>query len=188
MIYWSGLSESNRHLNLGKVPYYHYTKAARSELFITRLRGIQQVSLLKLFRAFPLRKLLRNLRDAHRLHHWRPALAICESCGLFLVRIDATELLAVGVIYSHQKMMMAPPLILAKRRFTPFGCFDCFRHDSHAPLEKSSSCTIAWRRPIRQVLLHVCQQSLAIAARDRIIDGSSCLQNTLFRAEKHETF
>jgi hypothetical protein len=25
---WSGLSESNRHLNLGKVPYYHYTKAA----------------------------------------------------------------------------------------------------------------------------------------------------------------
>ena len=27
---WSGLSESNRHLNLGKVPYYHYTKAANS--------------------------------------------------------------------------------------------------------------------------------------------------------------
>src|SRR6266436_512480 len=26
---WSGLSESNRHLNLGKVPYYHYTKAAQ---------------------------------------------------------------------------------------------------------------------------------------------------------------
>src|ERR1700731_2667891 len=35
---WSGLSESNRHLNLGKVPYYHYTKAARLQLlhFITR--------------------------------------------------------------------------------------------------------------------------------------------------------
>jgi hypothetical protein len=30
---WSGLSESNRHLNLGKVPYYHYTKAARQERF-----------------------------------------------------------------------------------------------------------------------------------------------------------
>ncbi len=29
LIYWSGLSESNRHLNLGKVPYYHYTKAAQ---------------------------------------------------------------------------------------------------------------------------------------------------------------
>jgi hypothetical protein len=28
LILWSGLSESNRHLNLGKVPYYHYTKAA----------------------------------------------------------------------------------------------------------------------------------------------------------------
>jgi hypothetical protein len=27
---WSGLSESNRHLNLGKVPYYHYTKAAQT--------------------------------------------------------------------------------------------------------------------------------------------------------------
>jgi hypothetical protein len=31
---WSGLSESNRHLNLGKVPYYHYTKAAQGLLFI----------------------------------------------------------------------------------------------------------------------------------------------------------
>ncbi len=30
---WSGLSESNRHLNLGKVPYYHYTKAARRPSF-----------------------------------------------------------------------------------------------------------------------------------------------------------
>ena len=28
---WSGLSESNRHLNLGKVPYYHYTKAASQQ-------------------------------------------------------------------------------------------------------------------------------------------------------------
>src|SRR5256884_7022088 len=30
---WSGLSESNRHLNLGKVPYYHYTKAAQLPSF-----------------------------------------------------------------------------------------------------------------------------------------------------------
>src|SRR6266478_4535464 len=30
---WSGLSESNRHLNLGKVPYYHYTKAAQRPSF-----------------------------------------------------------------------------------------------------------------------------------------------------------
>ncbi len=30
---WSGLSESNRHLNLGKVPYYHYTKAAQQHSF-----------------------------------------------------------------------------------------------------------------------------------------------------------
>jgi hypothetical protein len=30
---WSGLSESNRHLNLGKVPYYHYTKAAQLHSF-----------------------------------------------------------------------------------------------------------------------------------------------------------
>ena len=33
MILWSGLSESNRHLNLGKVPYYHYTKAAQRPSF-----------------------------------------------------------------------------------------------------------------------------------------------------------
>jgi hypothetical protein len=31
---WSGLSESNRHLNLGKVPYYHYTKAALLLFFL----------------------------------------------------------------------------------------------------------------------------------------------------------
>jgi hypothetical protein len=31
---WSGLSESNRHLNLGKVPYYHYTKAAQLHFFL----------------------------------------------------------------------------------------------------------------------------------------------------------
>src|SRR5882762_10826752 len=33
LIVWSGLSESNRHLNLGKVPYYHYTKAAQRPSF-----------------------------------------------------------------------------------------------------------------------------------------------------------
>jgi hypothetical protein len=32
-ILWSGLSESNRHLNLGKVPYYHYTKAAQRFIY-----------------------------------------------------------------------------------------------------------------------------------------------------------
>ncbi len=34
---WSGLSESNRHLNLGKVPYYHYTKAASDYNFYNTL-------------------------------------------------------------------------------------------------------------------------------------------------------
>ena len=34
---WSGLSESNRHLNLGKVPYYHYTKAASDYNFYSTL-------------------------------------------------------------------------------------------------------------------------------------------------------
>src|SRR5713226_1287292 len=46
---WSGLSESNRHLNLGKVPYYHYTKAAQTQLFITRLHQNQQANLFTLF-------------------------------------------------------------------------------------------------------------------------------------------
>src|SRR5712664_3348522 len=45
---WSGLSESNRHLNLGKVPYYHYTKAAQTQLFITRLHENQQANLFTL--------------------------------------------------------------------------------------------------------------------------------------------
>jgi hypothetical protein len=41
---WSGLSESNRHLNLGKVPYYHYTKAAWTILFIACLPRQRQAS------------------------------------------------------------------------------------------------------------------------------------------------
>jgi hypothetical protein len=39
---WSGLSESNRHLNLGKVPYYHYTKAAWTTTFIARFSPKRQ--------------------------------------------------------------------------------------------------------------------------------------------------
>src|SRR2546428_8615440 len=39
---WSGLSESNRHLNLGKVPYYHYTKAAQRPSFYSMPQGQRQ--------------------------------------------------------------------------------------------------------------------------------------------------
>jgi hypothetical protein len=39
---WSGLSESNRHLNLGKVPYYHYTKAAQRPSFYNTTGGQPQ--------------------------------------------------------------------------------------------------------------------------------------------------
>src|SRR5258708_36499544 len=39
---WSGLSESNRHLNLGKVPYYHYTKAAQRPSFYNMTTGQRQ--------------------------------------------------------------------------------------------------------------------------------------------------
>jgi hypothetical protein len=49
LLVWSGLSESNRHLNLGKVPYYHYTKAAQRndfsyKIFIARPGGFLQVA------------------------------------------------------------------------------------------------------------------------------------------------
>src|SRR5207253_9070367 len=40
---WSGLSESNRHLNLGKVPYYHYTKAAQQPSFYSTTARLRQV-------------------------------------------------------------------------------------------------------------------------------------------------
>src|SRR6266704_1803028 len=40
---WSGLSESNRHLNLGKVPYYHYTKAAQRPSFYSTSARPRQV-------------------------------------------------------------------------------------------------------------------------------------------------
>ena len=61
-ILWSGLSESNRHLNLGKVPYYHYTKAARTHLFITRPHETRQVHANSLF---PLELFLARLRTAY---------------------------------------------------------------------------------------------------------------------------
>src|SRR6266513_5404434 len=48
---WSGLSESNRHLNLGKVPYYHYTKAAQPPSFIARPPGSDKPSRPCLLRA-----------------------------------------------------------------------------------------------------------------------------------------
>jgi hypothetical protein len=44
LILWSGLSESNRHLNLGKVPYYHYTKAAQRPSFYSMPARQGQVS------------------------------------------------------------------------------------------------------------------------------------------------
>src|SRR5258708_1386372 len=46
---WSGLSESNRHLNLGKVPYYHYTKAAQRPSFYS-MTGTAATSLPRLSR------------------------------------------------------------------------------------------------------------------------------------------
>jgi len=63
------------------------------------------------------------LRDAHHFDHRRSALAVCKTRGLFLVGVHAAELFAVGIGYGHQKMMMAPPLVLIERRFAPLGGF-----------------------------------------------------------------
>jgi hypothetical protein len=112
LIKWSGLSESNRHLNLGKVPYYHYTKAASNSSFIARFR--EKLQIIGGFWAKQERS--GNLRDASGFHHRRAALAFGEAGGLFLVGVDTAEGFAVRIVHGNQEVVMAATAILAKLR------------------------------------------------------------------------
>src|SRR3989442_8721783 len=112
---WSGLSESNRHLNLGKVPYYHYTKAAQLPSFYNMTVRQRQ--------AFPRRLKAnrwsnqegsRDLGNPCGLYHRRAALALREARGFILVRVNAAELFPVGIVNTDEEMMMFAATILAK--------------------------------------------------------------------------
>ena len=114
---WSGLSESNRHLNLGKVPYYHYTKAAQPHSFYN-MPATAETSL-----AWPRHAKAKqsaskiasgNLRDARRLHDRRAALPLGEARSLFLVGVHAPELFAVSVENTDEIVVMLAAAILAK--------------------------------------------------------------------------
>src|SRR5215471_14920152 len=112
LILWSGLSESNRHLNLGKVPYYHYTKAASNSSFIARFREKLQT-----FAEFWTKKgRSGNLRDASGFHHRRASLALREARGFFLVGVHTAECFAVRIVHGNEEVVMAATAILAELR------------------------------------------------------------------------
>jgi hypothetical protein len=114
---WSGLSESNRHLNLGKVPYYHYTKAAQRHSFYN-MPATPATSLAWPCRAkakqFRVQIASGNLGDARGLHHRRTALPLREARGLFLIGVHATELFAVRIINTDEIVMMLAAAVLGK--------------------------------------------------------------------------
>jgi hypothetical protein len=58
-----------------------------------------------------------NLRDACGLDDGRAALAIGKAGSFLLIRIDAAESFAVGVIHRNQKMMMPAPAVFTKLGF-----------------------------------------------------------------------
>jgi hypothetical protein len=109
---WSGLSESNRHLNLGKVPYYHYTKAASNSSFIARF-----CEKLQIFGGFCAKNGRSGyLRDASRLHHRGASLAFREACGFFFVGVHTAESFAVRIVHGNEEVVMTATAILAELR------------------------------------------------------------------------
>ena len=114
---WSGLSESNRHLNLGKVPYYHYTKAAQRPSFYSMSARQRQA-----LRAAPVQHLTDDgqknsgdLGNPGGLHDGRTALALREARGFILVGVDTPELFPVGIINTDEEVMMFAAAIAAER-------------------------------------------------------------------------
>src|SRR5258708_32663757 len=111
---WSGLSESNRHLNLGKVPYYHYTKAADYNFYSTLPPETTR-------RSTDSRKESGesgNLRDARGLDDGRAALAFSKAGGFFLLGVNPAKGFAVGVIDGDQEVMMFSAAILSEFRLS----------------------------------------------------------------------
>src|SRR5882672_9811331 len=136
---WSGLSESNRHLNLGKVPYYHYTKAAQPLSFYS-MAGQQRQALPAFATARPntIRERSGHLCDTGRLYHRRTALPLREARGFALVRIHAAELFSIRVINAYEEMMVLAAAVRAESRFPFFRVlfFGGFCHCDHPSLWK----------------------------------------------------
>ena len=110
---WSGLSESNRHLNLGKVPYYHYTKAAQRPSFYSMTARQPQAfpALLSVRQTAPRSG---DLGNARGLHHRRAPLALRETRGFILVRVHPPELFSVSIENTDEEMVMSAAPIFAE--------------------------------------------------------------------------
>jgi hypothetical protein len=136
---WSGLSESNRHLNLGKVPYYHYTKAAQPQSLYSTLLQQQQVLRVAPFLIHSTVNHLPsgNLTDARSLDDRRPALPFGKTRRLVFVGVHPAKLLAICIVNRYQPMVMLPSPVLTEstllfaRRF--LGSY--FRHSDFPVLE-----------------------------------------------------
>ncbi len=140
---WSGLSESNRHLNLGKVPYYHYTKAAQPPSFYSTPARERQ--------AFPTHAGLEptlqrpdrsgNLSYPRGLHNRRAALTLSEASSLIFVGVNAAELFPVGVEHADEEMVMLAAAILVKRSLASYPRFFRFSfcHVGHPIRRKFST-------------------------------------------------
>jgi hypothetical protein len=134
---WSGLSESNRHLNLGKVPYYHYTKAAQPHSFYSMTARKQQAQPNPLTAAqsqtFKSHEVSGDLGNPGGLYHRRATLALREARGLILVRVDAAEFFSVGIIDTDEVMVMFAAAIFAEGTLASIGtfCRHTFCHVSH---------------------------------------------------------
>src|SRR6267142_3506509 len=131
---WSGLSESNRHLNLGKVPYYHYTKAAQPlSFYSTPARQRQALPAIAFESQTRFQGRSGNLCNTGRLHHRRTALPLREARGFAFVRIHATKLFAVRVINADEEMVMLAAAVRAESSFPFFRVLSCrgFCHCDH---------------------------------------------------------
>ena len=68
---------------------------------------------------------LRDLRNASRLYHGGPALALCEARRFVFVGVNAAELFAVGVIHADQPMVMFAAAVPGEGVFVFGRCFFC---------------------------------------------------------------
>ena len=98
---------------------------------------------------------LGDLRHASGFDDRGTPLALRKPRRLFLVGIDASKRLAVGVIDGHKIVMMTPAAVLAEfRLFISYGLAgglaSWFGHSRSSMIERSESATMARKLPVRK--------------------------------------
>jgi hypothetical protein len=69
-------------------------------------------------------------------------------------------------------MMVAPPLVFIKRRFTPFGGFDCFRHDPTLH-SKNRRPALSLEKAYKASTSSVCERLPAMPPGSQILERNS---------------